>query len=212
MKKQGKITTIINAFNGEIPRGQAWFEERISICNECEYNSKNNPPEGFINTVRKVLDGGKPHCLACSCYIEEKASMKEETCGLITIDKEPKWRALMVRTASKEDFDIYNNSPDIANLDLSADGLSFQLDYGNVSDKSNMKVQLLLEGKYEVSHIQVSCNCTTPELVKLNDGQFLLTIGVKPSRLKAGKFNKSVVVQYVDNESSFLIKLVGTKK
>lgn len=220
MRKKSKPEIILTAFTKELPVDEAWYQDRLAICKVCPYNSLNTPPEGFIQKARKIIDNNKPHCRACGCYIEEKCGMKEEACGLETINQAPKWPRLLVHTMNKEDWNIHNNSPEKINIDLAKDGNSYVVRYLTpVTDKSDTSIEILMEGLGEILEVKVACSCTLPSFFKLGEDLYRVKLAIKNDRLERGKlFNKGVYVKYSiaegekTVEKSVPIMLEGLKK
>lgn len=213
MKKNSKTNTIINAFTGSIPHGEQWFEDRMSICNSCEHNSKNRKSETLEEKAQDLLHLGQPYCRVCLCFIERKAAMKEESCGLKEIGQEPKWNNLMVHTTGSEDYNLYNNTPEICKVDLANDGSHFEVLYGNLKEGSNTNIQLLLEGQYKVKAVTVGCGCTTAVWNKIGDNLYEINVGLKMTSINRGNFRKNVYVSYdsAEGERKVTIALKGTK-
>lgn len=214
MKKKSKISTIYDAFTESLPIGEDWYEKRMAICNGCEHNSKNVSPEGLLNKVRKVLDGNKPHCTACGCYLAEKASRKEEACGLSEIGEIPKWNRLVVETANEFDFNLFNNSPERVNVDLSPDGTKYLVLYGEVTEQSNTSIDLVLEGPYEVKTVNVGCGCTLVGFNKASKTLTELKASINLKQVSMGAFTKNIYVRYNlydGSQKSLTISLSGTK-
>lgn len=213
MRKKGQLTVIKDAFLNEVPVGQEWFEKRMEICGGCEYNTANNPPENILTKFRKIIDGGKPHCLACGCYITEKCASKEETCGLIKLNEKPKWNALVLTTLDEDDFNIHNNSPDKVNLDLSPDGTKYMVNYGIVSEASNTHIEFLLEGQAKIVSVTVGCGCTLAAYKTLSPSLTQVNVSLNMKAVGRGIFTKNVYVKYTLNEKTktVAIALTGTK-
>lgn len=74
-----------------------WYKKRLEICHTCPYNSKNIYFSSYNLRTWKwyFLNIFKPFCSVCGCQITAKASIKIEDCGLIDIDKEPKWTSIL---------------------------------------------------------------------------------------------------------------------
>jgi hypothetical protein len=214
MKKISKTNTIINAFTGSIPYGEQWFEERKAICDGCEYNSKNRKSETLAEKAQDLLHGGEPYCRACLCFIDRKAAMKEETCGLKEKGLVPKWNALMVHTTSSKDYNLYNNTPKVCTIDLSDDEERYEVNYGDLTEKSDTKIQLVLEGECPITDVTVGCGCTLASWAKIGDNLYELNTSLKMSMINKGNFRKNIYVKYKveDEERKATIALKGIKR
>ena len=73
---------------------ESWAIARVSICNLCEYNSKNTKPKTKAEKVYRLLNLYDPFCLACGCGIKYKTSEPSSDCGLEEIGLEPKWKSI----------------------------------------------------------------------------------------------------------------------
>lgn len=88
-----KIRAIYRGFFKEPDVTSDILAERRSICDTCEYNSKNIAGQlSLINMMKKKLN--KPFCTACGCFIHEKTKVASEVCGLEEQGLEPKWNAV----------------------------------------------------------------------------------------------------------------------
>lgn len=207
MKKINKVKTIINAFTEKLPIGEPWYEERLSICSGCDYNTDNINSRGVLGFVKDLMGAS---CTACGCFIAEKASRKEESCGLVDKGLTPKWKNLAVITADKDDWNIYNNNPEKATIDLSEDGTHYFLFYNDITDSSNTNIELILEGNHDIKNIGVSCGCTVPSYIKMAEGLWKVNIKLNPKKVHKGNFLKAVYIEY--GNKKVVIKLKGVKK
>lgn len=209
MKNKSKINTIINAFTEEIPVNEQWFIDRMNICRTCEYNSDNIDRENK-NILTKIKDVIGASCTACGCIIERKCSRMEESCGLVEKGLTPKWKNLAILTADKEDFNIYNNSPDKVSIKLNELKNWYEVDYGIINKKSNTDITLVLEGVKKINNASASCGCTKPELKKLGNNLTELKISLDLKSIY-GNFVKNVTLNCGNNEN-IVIKLRGVVK
>lgn len=74
-----------------------WYNERISICGACPYNSKNDKSRGFFYYFWNLVNFSKPFCTICGCEIEAKASEPREECSMTELEKEPKWTSINLK-------------------------------------------------------------------------------------------------------------------
>lgn len=208
MKKINKSNTILKAWTGELPVNEKFYKDRLNICKQCPELSGNKEDLNLLQKAEHLLVGD--FCTICSCPVDKKAAMKEEQCPM----DPPKWPALAVLTASDEDYNVYNNSPHIANLSLSEDGIKYVIDYGEIKSNRSVGVELMFEGKYEIYKLDKTCGCTEPSLLKLSNNLFRVIISIDPNKVH-GKFSgKYVYVRYMVNgkEKTVGIELRGIKK
>jgi hypothetical protein len=196
MEEISKIRTIINAFTNKLPKGEEWYKERLEICKTCSYNTANKKGVSL-----KDLIGAS--CTACGCFIERKAAMKEEECGLSQIGMTPKWNKLSIITNSSEDYNLHNNSPEKVNISL--ENNEYILDYGELYKTSDTNVEVLLEGTSTVKETMVSCGCTKPSVTILSASLTKLNIRVDLSK-QNGNMSKTIRVIFMDGRS-IIIKL-----
>lgn len=169
--KKKKIKTIIDAFTGEIPKNEPWYQERLRICSTCPFNTAVSGADSLFMKTLKLVDGNAPQCKACGCYIDKKAAMKEEECGMSQIGQKPLWPALKIATQGTENVDIYNNSPEKVKMGISRSMDSYTLDYGKVDYNFDFTIEFLVETKSEISDYKcyVGCPCTKVTYLKLSD-------------------------------------------
>lgn len=71
----------------------SWYHERLKICNECPFNSKNTKEnKSFKYKFWNILNLKENFCTICGCEIKAKASESMEECSMGEIGKEPKWK------------------------------------------------------------------------------------------------------------------------
>lgn len=171
INKKSKIKTIYEAFTGELPVNEDWYQSRLKICSTCPFNTAVSGADSFLMKTLKVIDGNAPQCKACGCYIDKKAAMKEEECGLSAIGQKPLWPALKIATSGEEHIDIYNNSPEKVKLGLSKAADAYTLDYGKVDYNFDFRIEFLVETKKEISDYKcyVGCPCTKVSYLKLGN-------------------------------------------
>lgn len=79
----GKINNIIEGFTNDLPVNEKWYQERIGKCNGCEFNSLNGAKLSIACNTLKMIgcpSSEKGSCNQCCCCVEEKASVKAESC------------------------------------------------------------------------------------------------------------------------------------
>lgn len=195
IKQKSKVKTIIDAFTKQKTE-EEWYLKRLDICSTCSYNSKN--VGGILLSIKDVLGAS---CTACGCFISEKASMREEECGLAEISMTPKWGKLSILVADKKEYSLHNNTPDICRLYLQQD--EYFIDFGKVDRDVTVSAQVLLDGIHNVKSVSASCGCTTPQKNNLSKGLTQLDISIKTNNFKGGAV-KTVSCIMEDNKKVIL--------
>lgn len=212
MEKVSKTTTIINAFKGSIPMGEPWYEERMSKCNGCKYNSKNKEVSSLKDFAKEILHVGKPFCTLCGCFTHLKASMKEEYCALKDKGETPLWNALAVKTIDSSDWDVYNNTPEKCTIGISPEKDAYQLDFGTVKKTSDISCSLVFEGKnLEMIQVTKTCGCTSLDFKNLGNGMYQVSASLDPNALN-GVFRKNIYISYLKHGQTLqtIVRLTGT--
>lgn len=85
-----KTANIIKAYTDPMPDGEAWYEERKSKCEVCEFNTKNRKTGDnvtyksaiaeVLNEINPLKIEGEGNCTLCTCPTYRKCSVKEEFC------------------------------------------------------------------------------------------------------------------------------------
>lgn len=194
MEEKSKIKVIADAFTEALPVGEQWYEDRLKICATCPYNSKNVDGKGLLLKIKDIAGAS---CTACGCFIERKASRKEEECGLSEINMTPKWNKLAVITSSAKDYNMYNNTPEKARMYI--ENNEYILDYGDINKSFDTKLQVVLEGESNIVSTNVSCGCTTPNLKRLKKGLTQLDIKLNLSNIR-GKASKTITCNMEDGK------------
>lgn len=192
MAKKTTITDILKSKVSNKDNLPYWYEKRMSICNTCEFNSKNKEKLTLKEKAITAANLGKPSCTACGCEISAKASLPHAVCGLESIGQEPKWRP--VTDVFKTDnvvIENISNSP----IKVSERAKETVLDYGTIKQGSETDVQLLIREEGEIKNPQVntSCGCTKSNVKQIGN-DILLTIKYN-TKIK-GNFKKTVVLKY----------------
>lgn len=78
---------------------EVWYRERMSICKECPFNSRNVSKKGIWYRFWDVLNFKEPFCVICGCEIAAKASVKEQKCSL---KDDPKWVSIEGKNLTKK--------------------------------------------------------------------------------------------------------------
>jgi len=182
-----KAKTIAKAFLNDLPEGEKWYEDRIAICEGCEYNTKNIDKEKLSAkdklklTVHLCPEGD--HCTACGCCTHRKASQKSESCGLVDLKLPPKWPALEVETKVDKKITIENITPESGELVI--DDREVIYDLGLVEEE---RIDFILKvtrlGGLDVKNVEVGCRCTVAEteVIDKNSSQFEIAISTKDLR------------------------------
>lgn len=172
-KKRNKVSTIYKAFTQDPTVSEQVHEERLLICGQCPYNSKNTDTSSFVDSVRKAAVSA-PFCTACKCQIYEKTGQASEECGLSEIGQKPKWNRLIVETKSDNDLDLVNNSPELVSVDLNKEGTAYVVNLGEhkKGDVITFYLSLVYRGDrdFKLTNLRPSCiSCTTIKKVVEKD-------------------------------------------
>lgn len=148
-----KIRNIAEGFLKAKPVNEDWYKHRLSVCGACEFNSANG---ATLSTACKTLkmmgcpSDEKGSCNQCCCCIEEKASVKAESCP------KGKWNSL---TTVSGEFKIDMITP----AKVSVKNGVFEVDLGAV-DTDNLNIQFdttSLTKTLMYSSSKAGCSCTT---------------------------------------------------
>lgn len=214
MEKISRLTTIINAFTGDLPEGAPWYEERLKECLSCEHNSINK--DGSSLKIQNIICSDKGHCTLCGCCVDKKSAMKESVCALKDKGHTPKWEALAIITKG-EDWDIENLSPHIGTIDMTEEAFIYKLKSPLKKEGEVRFTVGLSSNKNKIMDIAASCGCTSPQFkevnkgVKRNGSVWKVSVTLDLSRV-SGKFTKNVYISYKDAKGSrqkLVIKLKG---
>lgn len=184
MAEQGRLKTIKNiakAYTTPLPVDEKWFQDRLDICNGCEFNSKvadmskMSLIEKLSFTTKQAVCGGEDHCTACGCCIQRKASVKAEQCGIAKLSPaekiakslEPKWFSLEVNSDTISDVSMENLTPEQGNISI--ERLSFVYDLGKVSDLMiPFSFSFTREKGFEVKDYAAGCKCSVASHRQIN--------------------------------------------
>ena len=200
-----KAKTIAKAFTNKLPVGEAWYEERLKICNSCEFNTKNIEKEKLSITDRIQINSGicdnNNHCTACKCCIERKCSVKSETCGLVKIDKTPKWIALEHPSELDDSLTIENLSPEMGDISWGERG--FIYDLGSTSyPKLTMKFRVIKKDGLNIISQNAGCSCTVGHLTEVDENTAEFVVELSTLNFRSGEENKrSITITYEDRSS-----------
>lgn len=182
-----KAKTIAKAFLNELPENEKWYQDRITICNACEYNTANIDKDKLSTkdklklTVHICPEGD--HCTACGCCTHRKAGQKSEACGLVDLGMEPKWGVLEVESKLDKGFIVENLTP--SSGDLVIDNREVIYDLGVVDkERVDFTIKVIRSGGLDVKSTTVGCKCTVAEteILDKNSCQFNIAISTKDLR------------------------------
>jgi hypothetical protein len=201
-----KIKNIAKAFINSLPEGEPFYENRLEICNSCEYNTKNVDKDKLSMTDRIKISTGicdnNNHCTACGCCIERKCSVKEETCGLISIGESPKWTAIIVPSNEDDRVSIENLSEDTAKLTVNSGKgkAGFIFDFGETSDqKLSTSFLLTKEDGLDVKNYTAGCSCTVGEMTEIDDKTCRFDVGISTITFREGEeTTRTLQINYND--------------
>jgi len=189
-----------------------WYSKRLDICKQCPLNSAVKKAKGEDLSVSQkfvvAANLGKPTCLACGCEIAAKASVEEESCGLVKIGQEPLWEPVHIDPETNEPLTeavegevrndtlkFWNHDYEKARLDMTAQGI--QIDYGVVPHAFDSKVQFEMEstsGPITTVKVTAGCGCTEVKGYT-RQGRGIITIGYDTVGRK-GPVTKTFNVHY----------------
>jgi len=242
MEKKSKLKTIVDAFSkgDDLPRGEKWFDDRISACGSCEFNTKNIEEDKLkVQDKVKIATGictDKEHCTLCGCCVYQKASEKSENCALMNykvkalsvkglnntpenFNKEEfqtKWKSIGVETKGKTDLDVYSTSTSVDTIYLDSDGSNFNIQLKNTS-KSLIEFELIISRKagLKISSVKPTCSCTVPEQEVIDENTVRMLVKLSTSSFtKNAKYERTIVLNYYINERSVnkvKLHLIGKK-
>jgi len=201
--KKGAV--IAKAFLNELPIDQEWYQDRVSKCSPCEYNSDNIPSEKLSFTdklkIKTGLCGDGPHCTACGCCIRQKSASKTETCGRIEIGLTPLWEALEVSDSSGE-YTIIQTSSDHKVKNTNKE---FLYDLG-VTDQNTVKLSfnILSKKPQKINKTTVGCGCTHVDVITpINKSENKLDVTISTIGFRQGLNEKTLNIEYKVTERVF---------
>lgn len=193
--KVSKMKTIATAFIKPLPKGEAWYEERVEICSTCDMNSGNMDELSFTDKLKiktGICDDGN-HCTACGCCILRKCATKTESCGLKEINKTPKWVAI-----ETEDIDGVSIETLALPGVVSAGPKEVLYDLGAVSDNVvNVLFNLNSKDPIRFSKWSVSCGCTyVNKATQVDDRQVQIDAAISTLGFRTGLNEKTLTLEY----------------
>lgn len=195
-----KAKTIVKAFLEELPTEEKWYQDRLEICNSCEYNTRNILASELKLTDKIKISTGvcdnNNHCTACGCCIERKCSVKQEVCGKTVIGLEPNWVALEVESIVDKGVSAENITPNIG--DLTIEGGDFIYDIHPTSDsKVSFSIQLKRKGGLDIKNYNAGCSCTVGNIETIDKDTCRMDIDISTLKFKENQLTeKTLYVTY----------------
>lgn len=203
-----KGSQILKAVTQELPTSEKWYQDRMDVCNSCEFNSRNDP-KAFDNMtilekagkiVKDRVCDSKEYCTACGCCVELKCSLKESVCGLSEIGEEPKWDALEVKTSVDNNLSIVNLTPSGGKIYTEISKVIYDFEE-NFLPKLSAKFQIVRKGGIRYKKHTVGCSCTVakPHVVDKDT----VEIGIEISTLSfvEGLNKRTMRISYYDDRN-----------
>lgn len=219
MQKQNWIkkgVQIAKAFTSEAPDTD-WYQERLKICNACEFNSCNiEGPDSPEITRTKRLAGalGKKCdkvCSACFCCTDEKAKLPESICGLVEIGKTPKWGKVGTSTSTKGfKMKIEVIPSDLGLLFENGKDSEFHVD----TNQEVYSLTLKLTGD-KITTAKESCICMTIVSLENHEDHQLLHIDVNTHQFKKNVKTHRFITLTCDKKgktAQFVFNIYTTKR
>jgi hypothetical protein len=187
-----KAKTILKAYTEDIPVNEPWFQDRIKICESCEFNSDNVAPEDkdlkykLREKVSSICVKNR-WCRACGCCIDEKASRKEVACGLTELKMAPKWPALEAESPTDRKLAVITDGQQPYTI---TEELGFiYLDFGKVaSDVVDFDFNIFAPTSYEFVSAKPVCGCTAASIEDVDPNHKKFSM-----RISTVAFSKSIV-------------------
>lgn len=206
-----KVKTIAKAFLSDLPVEEVWYQERLSICNTCDKNTKNMSEEelSFVDKL-KIKTGicvgeDNSHCTACGCCIFQKCATKTESCGMKEIGKTPKWNALEIEDVDgRLAFEALHNTGKI-----SKNGSEVLFDFGTSSEKV-LKASFVIKSERQISFSKysVSCGCTHPSTIEQPTNKSIKSnVDISTLGFRVGLNEKTMTIEYIESKTNKLNKL-----
>lgn len=202
---------IIKSMVDELPVGEEWFEKRMAICNTCEFNSKNvdvssltgidklRTEDSFIK--RRMMPNylKKDFCTKCTCPIENKCSVKFETCGLAERGQVPKWKAVARYMDADKTFSLENLTADMGTVGTDLKGFTYNMEKSEAhGPKISFSVRIKRTKTLQLIRLEASCGCTVPNYQAEGDSGAIVNVDFSTKGLKKGLHRKAITVFYSD--------------
>ncbi len=206
-----KLKNIGKSMVDSLPVGEEWFEKRLEICNACEFNSENVDP-GTLTGIDKLRHEDslikrrlmpnylkKAFCTKCTCPIENKCSVKFETCGLAEKGLKPKWVALEKYMDADKTFSLENLTSEIGFVGTSQKGFTYNIEKTKEhGPKISFAFVVSRSKPVDFLRLEASCGCTVPSYKKESDRSISVNVDFSTKGLKTGLHRKSITVFYTD--------------
>jgi hypothetical protein len=189
-KRKEQLSQIIEAFTqDELPVGEKWYQDRLAICTACPHNSDNVEKENktFVQNIREniITCPQIRYCTACSCCIDQKASIKRAECGIVELGMEPKWRALEVFSDDNSNVSITQAGDHP--ITIRTNGSTFFLDLGQTSNPVvDFSFILFVPTKHKFITSKVTCGCTVAEVEKIDEARIKFNMRISTVQFTPG--------------------------
>jgi hypothetical protein len=190
------IKNIIKAYTSELPENQEWYQKRLSICKACPHNSANGGAESTLSKVVEFVTNSDT-CGACGCVITKKASVKEETCGLIHKPEwgKPRWNALAAASGANVKLE---SSDDKVRITGTKEG--FLLDFGYVSEDV-VDYSFVVKSDMTFKNITSTCGCSIPEAI--TEGSVTkISVRISTTKFTEGINKRTLYLNYIDKSNN----------
>ena len=217
VKQAGQI---VKAFSNPVPIDEEYFQHRIIICNDCEWNSANKDPEDLSFSDKLKIDGpfqGDPMCTACGCCVPRKAGLPESTCGLSNFNNPelpPKWTALKTYGLRQKSLSVENLSFDVG--DISPIDGGFVYNTGKVTkDTKILKIKLNIQDTkgFKLVSIIPECGCTAAQQDVIDENSVSIGIDLSTVDFRVGApIERTIHLSYLQKSSVEPKKVIITLK
>jgi hypothetical protein len=209
-----KIKNIAKAYTNSLPIGEDWYEDRLSKCVKCEFNS-NNVTYNTLTAMQKVqkttgVCSENGFCTICSCCVDRKASVKSEICALTKQDKDPKWNAIEVE--GLVNFSVENMTK---NYTLSFEDGIYHIDFGE-SEELVIEFSFKINTnsiKYDFHRVNTSCSCTSSNVSEHTDKNKVFDMKLSTKGFSKGLTTRTASAIYKDKAGKeynvpFIIRVI----
>jgi hypothetical protein len=190
------IKNIIKAYTSELPENQEWYQNRLSICKVCPYNSANGGAESTLSKVVEFVTNSDT-CGACGCVITKKASVKEETCGLVYKPEwgKPKWNALAAASGANVSLESLDDT-----VKITGTKEGFILDFGDVKEDV-VDYSFITKSPMAFKNITSTCGCSVPEAI--TEGSITkISVRISTTKFADGVNKKTLYLNYIDKANN----------
>ncbi len=206
---------IVGSMVNDLPLGEEWFEKRMEICNACEFNSKNANEDSLTGMSRLRLKDTlakrllmpnylkKDFCTECTCPIENKCSVKFETCGLADSGKPPKWLAIEKYMDMDGSFSIENLTPDMGTIGTNLKGFTYTVEKDDTHGlKISFSFRIKRKVPFKIIRLEASCGCTVPNFQLENSKNTVVNVDFSTRDLGTGVHKKSITIFFTDSDQT----------